>query len=85
MKQCTADAFNLYKSENRSQCNDTYEAFKSRRSNFTNACVNWNQYYSKCEQDGPNPYFGALSFDNIFIAWVAIFQVSMTDSAVDRT
>lgn len=38
-------------------------------------CVNWNQYYSLCRQVGSNPFQGAISFDNIGLAWVAIFQV----------
>lgn len=43
----------------------------------TNAsCVNWNQYYSHCEQRGLNPFQGTISFDNIGMAWVAIFLVS---------
>jgi len=39
-------------------------------------CVNWNQYYSVCRAVGHNPFQGAISFDNIGLAWVAIFQVS---------
>ena len=38
-------------------------------------CVNWNQYYSSCRPVGNNPFQGAISFDNIGLAWVAIFQV----------
>ena len=38
-------------------------------------CVNWNQYYTNCAPNGPNPYFDTTSFDNIGIAWIAIFQV----------
>ena len=38
-------------------------------------CVNWNQYYSSCRPVGNNPFLGAISFDNIGLAWVAIFQV----------
>jgi len=39
------------------------------------ACVNWNQYYTSCRPVGNNPFLGAISFDNIGLAWVAIFQV----------
>lgn len=38
-------------------------------------CINWNYYYSKCRPSGENPFKGAISFDNIGYAWVAIFQV----------
>ena len=58
-------------------CTLSYEGFlkETERSNNSNACVNWNQYYSQCQKDGDNPSWGAIGFDNIFIAWVAIFQV----------
>ncbi|XP_052125368.1 voltage-dependent T-type calcium channel subunit alpha-1G-like isoform X2 [Frankliniella occidentalis] len=39
-------------------------------------CVNWNQYYSECKSIGDNPFQGTISFDNIGMAWVAIFLVS---------
>ena len=39
-------------------------------------CINWNSYYSKCRPSDKNPFKGAISFDNIGYAWVAIFQVS---------
>ncbi|KAK3915182.1 Voltage-dependent T-type calcium channel subunit alpha-1G, partial [Frankliniella fusca] len=38
-------------------------------------CVNWNQYYSECKSIGDNPFQGTISFDNIGMAWVAIFLV----------
>ena len=40
------------------------------------SCVNYNQYYTECRQDGPNPFEEAISFDNIASAWIAIFQVN---------
>jgi hypothetical protein len=40
------------------------------------SCVNWNQYYTDCHAGDKNPFQGAISFDNIGLAWVAIFQVS---------
>lgn len=43
---------------------------------FGNNCVNWNQYYSDCKSQGNNPFQGTISFDNIGLAWVAIFLVS---------
>lgn len=41
-------------------------------------CVNWNQYYTNCTQLGGNPFQGTISFDNIGLAWVAIFLVTMS-------
>ena len=38
-------------------------------------CINWNQYYTDCKPGEINPFHGAISFDNIGLAWVAIFLV----------
>lgn len=38
-------------------------------------CINWNRYYVDCNASAKNPFMGATSFDNIGLAWVAIFQV----------
>jgi voltage-dependent calcium channel T type alpha-1G len=40
------------------------------------SCVNWNQYYTECKPSPYNPFQGTISFDNIGLAWVAIFLVS---------
>ena len=40
-------------------------------------CINWNQYYSDCTPGEYNPFNGAISFDNIGLAWVAIFLVRL--------
>jgi voltage-dependent calcium channel T type alpha-1G len=40
------------------------------------SCVNWNQYYTECKASPYNPFQGTISFDNIGLAWVAIFLVS---------
>ena len=48
----------------------------SSQTSFSNSCINWNFYYTQCLPTGPNPFRGAISFDNIGLAWVAIFQVS---------
>ena len=37
-------------------------------------CINWNQYYTECRAGPENPFKGAISFDNIGYAWIAIFQ-----------
>lgn len=41
-----------------------------------NFCVNWYQYYNDCRPGELNPHRGAVNFDNIGYAWIAIFQVS---------
>lgn len=55
-----------------SPCGLDYEAYNSS-SNTT--CVNWNQYYTNCSAGEHNPFKGAINFDNIGYAWIAIFQV----------
>ncbi len=35
------------------------------------------QYYTDCKAGDKNPFHGAISFDNIGLAWVAIFLVSL--------
>lgn len=55
-------------------CNETAKPFSYNRP--TNAsCVDWNQYYTNCTERGSNPFQGTISFDNIGLAWVAIFLV----------
>uniref|UniRef100_A0A3Q0RA28 Calcium channel, voltage-dependent, T type, alpha 1H subunit a n=1 Tax=Amphilophus citrinellus TaxID=61819 RepID=A0A3Q0RA28_AMPCI len=48
-----------------------------------NACVNWNQYYNVCRPGELNPHKGAVNFDNIGYAWIAIFQVITLEGWVD--
>ncbi|XP_059414486.1 voltage-dependent T-type calcium channel subunit alpha-1H-like isoform X3 [Carassius carassius] len=47
------------------------------------SCVNWNQYYSECKPGELNPHKGAVNFDNIGYAWIAIFQVITLEGWVD--
>ncbi|XP_078257299.1 voltage-dependent T-type calcium channel subunit alpha-1G isoform X3 [Rhinoraja longicauda] len=53
--------------------------------NTTNnaSCVNWNQYYTQCQPSDRNPFKGAINFDNIGYAWIAIFQVITLEGWVD--
>ena len=44
-------------------------------------CINWNLYYTDCKPGEVNPFSGAISFDNIGLAWVAIFLVSCPDQS----
>ncbi|KAJ8001332.1 hypothetical protein DPEC_G00168440 [Dallia pectoralis] len=46
-------------------------------------CVNWNQYYNICRAGELNPHKGAINFDNIGYAWIAIFQVITLEGWVD--
>uniref|UniRef100_A0AAQ4PN40 Voltage-dependent T-type calcium channel subunit alpha n=1 Tax=Gasterosteus aculeatus aculeatus TaxID=481459 RepID=A0AAQ4PN40_GASAC len=46
-------------------------------------CVNWNQYYNNCTAGLVNPFKGAINFDNICYAWIAIFQVITLEGWVD--
>lgn len=55
------------------QCQLDMGAFNST-DNTT--CVDWNQYYTNCSAGDDNPFKGAINFDNIGYAWIAIFQVS---------
>lgn len=82
MQRCNSESIPLLKDHISGRtCILSYEAFlnENERSNNSNACVNWNQYYSQCRKEGDNPSWGAIGFDNIFIAWVAIFQVNYQD------
>ncbi|XP_037808576.1 voltage-dependent T-type calcium channel subunit alpha-1G isoform X5 [Lucilia sericata] len=47
------------------------------------SCVDWNIYYSVCRQTGQNPFQGTISFDNIGMAWVAIFLVISLEGWTD--
>lgn len=56
-------------------CNETAKPYPSLNLPTNMSCVNWNQYYTNCTQRGSNPFQGTISFDNIGLAWVAIFLV----------
>ncbi|XP_033608822.1 voltage-dependent T-type calcium channel subunit alpha-1H isoform X2 [Cryptotermes secundus] len=46
-------------------------------------CVDWNQYYTECKPSPYNPFQGTISFDNIGLAWVAIFLVISLEGWTD--
>ncbi|XP_067277633.1 voltage-dependent T-type calcium channel subunit alpha-1H-like isoform X2 [Pseudorasbora parva] len=48
-----------------------------------NSCINWNLYYNVCEAGELNPHKGAVNFDNIGYAWIAIFQVITLEGWAD--
>ncbi|XP_071318079.1 voltage-dependent T-type calcium channel subunit alpha-1G [Trachinotus anak] len=55
----------------------------SYNSTDNTTCVNWNQYYTRCSAGPYNPFKGAINFDNICYAWIAIFQVITLEGWVD--
>ncbi|KAJ0177332.1 hypothetical protein K1T71_007341 [Dendrolimus kikuchii] len=63
-------------------CNETAKPFSYNRPTNT-SCVNWNQYYTNCTKRGANPFQGTISFDNIGLAWVAIFLVISLEGWTD--
>ncbi|XP_055600094.1 voltage-dependent T-type calcium channel subunit alpha-1G isoform X2 [Uranotaenia lowii] len=63
-------------------CNDSAVPF-SENLPTSRSCVNWNQYYTNCTQLGNNPFQGTISFDNIGLAWVAIFLVISLEGWTD--
>ncbi|XP_070783230.1 voltage-dependent T-type calcium channel subunit alpha-1G [Enoplosus armatus] len=78
MRECSSVP-KLYE-EGGLQCNlDMY----SYNSTDNTTCVNWNQYYTNCSAGQFNPFKGAINFDNICYAWIAIFQVITLEGWVD--
>jgi len=69
------------------ECNETLESlfgldlwtFTSdmsfNASSLSSSCIDWNSYYNECRPDANNTFRGSISFDNIGLAWIAIFQV----------
>ncbi|CAF4118553.1 unnamed protein product [Rotaria sp. Silwood2] len=57
-------------------CELDFHALSSSLTNKAiNGCINWNQYYQLCAISDKNPFSGSISFDNIGLAWLAIFQI----------
>lgn len=63
------------------QCNLDMDSNKTDNT----TCINWNQYYTNCSDSTINPFKGAINFDNIFYAWIAIFQVTVYSHQEGRT
>ncbi|XP_069124372.1 voltage-dependent T-type calcium channel subunit alpha-1G-like isoform X2 [Argopecten irradians] len=79
MRQCR----NFYRYEYEGiRCNGSAKPF-SNNTPTNDSCINWNQYYTTCMAGDKNPFQGAISFDNIGLAWVAIFQVISLESWVN--
>ncbi|KAK7113083.1 hypothetical protein V1264_012439 [Littorina saxatilis] len=64
------------------RCNGSASMY-SNNTPTNDSCVNWNQYYTDCRPGAVNPFKGAVSFDNIGLAWVVIFQVISLESWVN--
>uniref|UniRef100_A0A3B1KBW3 Ion transport domain-containing protein n=1 Tax=Astyanax mexicanus TaxID=7994 RepID=A0A3B1KBW3_ASTMX len=77
MRQCSSIPMLL---EETVQCHLDMGAYNTT-DNTT--CVNWNQYYTNCSAGEVNPFKGAINFDNIGYAWIAIFQVITLEGWVD--
>nr|CAI5857214.1 unnamed protein product [Callosobruchus analis] len=71
---------NLPPFKNGSQsCNLTVEEKElPQYRNNDSYCVNWHFYYSLCSDRNQNPFQDTISFDNIGLAWIAIFLFSET-------
>uniref|UniRef100_UPI003AAD9E8E voltage-dependent T-type calcium channel subunit alpha-1G n=1 Tax=Centroberyx gerrardi TaxID=166262 RepID=UPI003AAD9E8E len=78
MRECSSVPI-LYE-EGGLQCKLDMDSYNST-DNTT--CVNWNQYYTNCSAGLVNPFKGAINFDNICYAWIAIFQVITLEGWVD--
>eukprot|EP00794_Sanderia_malayensis_P008910 gene8910-9862_t len=57
------------------KCSDIIAVCSEGGIHGNTTCAGLSNYYSKCEQNGPNPYYDNMSFDNIAMAWIFIFQV----------
>ena len=77
MRSCLDPKPEFFIEEDERSCNGTANMYVNNTYDSNSSmCVNWNQYYTVCRTAGPNPFLGSISFDNILLAWVAIFQVS---------
>ncbi|XP_013787213.2 voltage-dependent T-type calcium channel subunit alpha-1H-like, partial [Limulus polyphemus] len=77
----TCDKLPPYRYQDR-MCNSSVQP-KSTNTPTNSSCVNWNQYYTICRAGDKNPFRGAISFDNIGLAWVAIFLVISLEGWTD--
>ncbi|KAL3320302.1 Voltage-dependent T-type calcium channel subunit alpha-1H [Cichlidogyrus casuarinus] len=77
LKSCSAIPASMFIFHNNTStvCNRSYVIGEDSTPTEQGECINWNQYYNDCRAEAKNPYKGAINFDNIGAAWVAIFQV----------
>ncbi|CAG9864964.1 unnamed protein product [Phyllotreta striolata] len=58
------------------KCHLTYEEKMLPEFKYNDShCVNWNLYFTLCSDKNQNPFQDTISFDNIGLAWIAIFVV----------
>ncbi|XP_030763174.1 voltage-dependent T-type calcium channel subunit alpha-1G-like isoform X1 [Sitophilus oryzae] len=57
------------------ECTLTYEEKQLPEYAEDQYCINWHLYYSSCSDNHLNPFQNTISFDNIGLAWIAIFLV----------
>ena len=76
LSKCEQSHFNQHDSNDR-DCNNSCPQAK-------NTSSYWNKYYTTCRDSGENIYWGSISFDNIGIATIAIFQVSWNDRGFEN-
>ncbi|KAK2571693.1 Voltage-dependent T-type calcium channel subunit alpha-1G [Acropora cervicornis] len=58
-----------------SRCSNISPKDTNCSGSFEDNSINWKKYYNICKEVGPNPFYDLVSFDNIGIAWIVIFQV----------
>ncbi|XP_015766817.1 PREDICTED: voltage-dependent T-type calcium channel subunit alpha-1H-like [Acropora digitifera] len=58
-----------------SRCSNISPKDTNCSGSFEDNSINWNKCYNICKEVGPNPFYDLVSFDNIGIAWIVIFQV----------
>ena len=54
---------------------DSKPALRRHKKANKGSCINWNNYYTECRAGESNPFQGTISFDNVGMAWTAIFLV----------
>lgn len=59
------------------QGNRTCDLDVNSNGNVSDGCINWYQYYQRCQPSTQNPYGNSISFDHIGMAWIVIFQVEI--------
>jgi len=81
----TPNSFGMHKCHNLPRYKEDSKecTLNAEEAKYKNGCVNWNQYYTKCTTGPTNPFNGAISFDNIGLAWVAIFLVISLEGWTD--
>lgn len=59
-----------------SRCSNISPKDTNCSGSFEDNSIICKKYYNICKEVGPNPFYDLVSFDNIGIAWIVIFQVN---------